>query len=97
MTATANWYHAHQDSAKRSEGKTSVGLVAYITGQSLNDEGTGVWWVRNHPGDVLAWATVAPSHAPEYLTKPENLGKAWNDVERVRTGTLPVPVRANRR
>jgi hypothetical protein len=85
MTTTASWFHAHQDSVKRSEGKSAVGLVSYITGETLKDERTGTWCSRNHPGEVLAWGTIAPSPAPPYLTDNNQLGKAWNDVERSET------------
>ena len=85
MAQTANWYHAHQDSVKRSEGKSAVGLVSYITDQSMKNELTGEWCKRNHPGEVLFWDTVAPSAAPAYLTDRNQLSKAWNDVERSET------------
>ena len=85
MTTIAGWYHAHQDSVKRSEGKSAVGLIAYITGQTLKDERTGTWCSRNHPGEVLAWGTIIPPSAPVYLMKPDQLSKAWNDVERSET------------
>jgi hypothetical protein len=81
MTTTTNWFHAHQDSVKRSEGKSAVGLVAYITGETLKDDRTGTWCSRNHPGEVIAWGTIAPSPAPAYLTDNSQLGKAWNAVE----------------
>jgi hypothetical protein len=85
MADIAAWYHAHQDSVKRSDGKSSVGLIAYITGQSLKDERTATWCSRNHPGEVLGWGTIAPCWAPEYLTDDAQLSKAWNDVERSET------------
>lgn len=81
MTTTANWYHAHQDSVKRSEGKSAVGLVAYITGQTLKDERSGTWCSRNHPGEVLAWGTVAPLNAPSRFTAKDKLSKIWNEIE----------------
>lgn len=82
MTDFASWYHAHIDAVSRSEGKSAVGLAAYMTGESLKDERTGLWCTRNHPGEVLDWGTTAPSFAPTYLTDENQLGKAWNDVER---------------
>jgi hypothetical protein len=85
MTTTANWYHAHQDSVKRYEGKSAVGLVAYITGQAMKDERTGVWCIRNHPGEVLAWGTIAPDWGQPYLTDPSQISKVWNDAERSET------------
>jgi MobA/MobL family len=85
MTTTANWYHAHQDSVKRSEGKSAVGLVAYITGQPMKDERTGVWCIRNHPGEVLAWGTVAPDWGSPHLIDTSQISKVWNEVERSET------------
>lgn len=85
MSSVGTWYHAHQDSVKRSEGKSAVGLVSYITGERLKDERTGEWKNRNHPGEVLAWGTVAPLDAPAYFTDPNQLSKTWNDVERSET------------
>jgi hypothetical protein len=85
MTTVANWYHAQQDSVKRSEGKSAVGLIAYITGETLKDERTGTWCSRNHPGEVLAWDTVAPDWAPDHLVNDAHLSKTWNDVERSET------------
>jgi len=85
MATQANWYHAHQDSVKRSDGKSAVGLIADITGETLKDERTGIWCSRNHPGEVLAWGTVAPRDAPAYLIDNAQLSKAWNDVERSET------------
>jgi len=76
------WYHAHVEGISRGSGKSAVGLVAYVTGQSLKDEETGVWCKRNHPGEVLAWGTEAPFRSPVYLTDAAQLSRAWNDAQR---------------
>jgi hypothetical protein len=81
MSVPVTWYHAHIDAVSRSEGKSAVGLAAYMTGETLKDERTGTWCKRNHPGEVSGWGTVAPSGAQAYLTDDDQLGKAWNAVE----------------
>src|SRR4051812_1331701 len=81
MPTTATWYHANVKSISRGSGKSAVGLASYITGQTLYDQENQRNTYRGHPGDVLAWGTVAPAGAPAYLTDPEQLAKAWNDAQ----------------
>lgn len=81
MAGEANWYHAHEAPVKRSEGKSFVGLVAYITGQDLKDERTGTWCTRNHPGEVLGWGVTAPDAAPAWLLDKKLIAKITNAVE----------------
>lgn len=82
MPETASWFHAHQDTIGRSSGRTATGIAAYVTGQRMKDEETGRWLKRNHPGDVLAFGTVAPEGSPDYLTDNDQLMRAWNDAQR---------------
>ena len=81
MIASATWYHAHMDPVSRSEGKSAVGLAAYMTGETMKDERTGTWCKRNYPGEVLGWGTVAPPSSPAYLSDDKQLSKVWNAVE----------------
>lgn len=79
------WFHARVERVSRSDGKSAVGLVAYVTGQQLKDEETGVWCKRNHAGEVLGWGTEAPFRSPAYLTDPAHLAEAWNNAQRAET------------
>lgn len=82
MPGDANWFHARVEPVSRADGKSAVGLAAYITGEKLWDEENKRQANRNHPGEVLGWGSVAPKDAPSYLVDPKQLGKAWNDVQR---------------
>lgn len=81
MPSAATWFHAHQDTIGRSSGRTATGIASYVTGQRIKDEETGRWLKRNHPGDVLAFGTVAPQDAPAYLTDNSQLARAWNEAQ----------------
>src|SRR5664280_2203479 len=82
MPSAASWFHAHQDTIGRSSGRTATGIASYVTGERIKDEETGRWLKRNHPGDVLAFGTVAPLGAPEYLTDNSQLARAWNEAQK---------------
>ncbi len=82
MAQAANWFHAHQDTIGRSSGRTATGIASYVTGQRIKDEETGKWLKRNHPGDVLAFGTVTPAGAPDYLSDNQQLARAWNEAQR---------------
>lgn len=81
MATAATWFHAHQDTIGRSSGRTATGIASYVTGQRIKDDETGRWLKRNHPGDVVAFGTVAPEGAPDYLTDNSQLARAWNDAQ----------------
>ena len=81
MSQHAAWFHAHQDTIGRNSGRTATGIVSYVTGQRFQDEETGKWMKRNHPGDVLAFGTVTRPGAPDYLTDNAQLARAWNDAQ----------------
>lgn len=85
MATVATWYHAEVRGVSRGDRKSAVGLASYITGKKLYDEENQRGCYRGHPGDVLAWGTIAPPNAPPYLTDPEQLAKAWNDAQRAET------------
>lgn len=85
MPTVATWYHAEVRGVSRGDSKSAVGLASYITGQKLYDEENQRGCYRGHPGDVLAWGTLAPSGAASYLTDPDQLAKAWNDAQRAET------------
>ena len=82
MPQAASWFHAHQDTIGRSSGRTATGIASYVTGQRIKDEETGKWLKRNHPGDVLAFGTVTPAGAPDYLSDNQQLARAWNEAQR---------------
>jgi hypothetical protein len=81
MPQAAAWFHAHQDTIGRSSGRTATGIASYVTGQPIKDDETGRRLKRNHPGDVLAFGTIAPEGAPDYLTDNSQLARAWNEAQ----------------
>jgi hypothetical protein len=81
MPTTASWYHANVKSISRGKGKTYVGLVAYATGEKLQNPETGRQDKRNHPGDVVSWGVVAPSHAPSWLTDKTQIERLAQAVQ----------------
>src|ERR1700722_4768403 len=85
MSGNGDWYHAHVEKVSRGDGKSAVGLAAYVTGERLNDQENQRLCYRGHPGEVLAWGTVAHGTALSYLTDPNQLGRAWNDVQKSET------------
>src|ERR1700722_9967590 len=78
-------YHATQDVISRTQGRSAVGLAAYVTGERMKSIETGVWCRRLHVGDVMGFGTTAPDGAPEWLTQNENLAKAWNAAQSAET------------
>lgn len=89
MPQTATWYHCEVNPVSKKGGKNgtkgAVGAAAYITGLTLKDETANKWRYRGHPGEVLAWGSVAPKDAPAYLSDRNQISKAWNDVQRSET------------
>jgi hypothetical protein len=81
MPTAANWYHANVKSISRGKGKTYVGLVAYATGQKLQNPETGRQDKRNHPGDVVSWGIVAPSHAPSWFNDKSQIERLAQAVQ----------------
>jgi hypothetical protein len=81
MPTTANWYHANVKSISRGKGKTYVGLVAYATGEKLQNPETGRQDKRNHPGDVVSWGIVAPSHAPSWFADKSQIERLAQAVQ----------------
>lgn len=85
MSGIGDQYHAHVKAVSRGSGNSAVGLAAYVTGERLYDEENKRTAFRNHAGEVEHCVTKAPDWAPEYLTNPKQLGRAWNDVQKSET------------
>ena len=81
MSTTASWYHANVKSISRGKDKTYVGLVAYATGEKLQNPETGRQDKRNHPGDVVSWGIVAPEHAPSWFTDKKQIERLAQAVQ----------------
>lgn len=62
----------------RSEGRSSVGFSAYISGGRCTDERTGNSFNYSHKNEVIAGRVLAPGGAPSWALDRSTL---WNQVE----------------
>ncbi len=63
----------------RSEGRSSVGFGAYISGSNGRDERTGVSYNYSNKKEVICSRILAPEGAPEWALNAHTL---WNQVEK---------------
>lgn len=79
MTEIASWYHANSKPVSRANGKSYVGLVAYLIDQPIYDEYNKRTCNRNHAGEVESWGVVAGGPCPaSFLDKSKIDGTANN-------------------
>ena len=71
--------HASMRPIKRSEGRSSVQVAAYITRTSMEDERIGETFDFRHKGGVEFMGLVAQENAPEWAYDRRKL---WNSVEK---------------
>lgn len=62
----------------RSEGRSSVGFGAYISGSKQHDQRTGVSYDYSYKKEVIAARILAPEGAPAWALNAHTL---WNRVE----------------
>jgi ATP-dependent exoDNAse (exonuclease V) alpha subunit len=62
----------------RSEGRSSVGFGAYISGSKGHDQRTGVSYNYSHKKEVICSRILAPEGAPAWALSSNSL---WNRVE----------------
>ncbi len=62
----------------RSEGRSAVGVSAYIAGARQEDLRTGIVYNYDCKSDVLMSRVLAPDDAPEWAKNPSTL---WNKVD----------------
>ncbi|MBP6986300.1 MAG: MobA/MobL family protein [Alphaproteobacteria bacterium] len=63
----------------RSEGRSSVGFGAYISGSMGHDQRTGVSYDYSNKKEVVSARILAPQGAPAWALNSHSL---WNNVER---------------
>jgi hypothetical protein len=62
----------------RSEGRSSVGFCAYISGSNGHDQRTGVSYNYSNKKEVVCSRILAPEGAPKWALNAHTL---WNNVE----------------
>ena len=62
----------------RSEGRSSVGFGAYISGSKGYDQRTGVSYDYSHKKEVILTRILAPEGVPAWVLNSDTL---WNRVE----------------
>ncbi len=87
-------YSVHLGFISRSEGRSSVGFSAYISGGKQQDERTGVVYNFGCKEDVIVSRILAPSDAPEWA---KNSSTLWNMVEQFEDQWATLRFRANYR
>jgi ATP-dependent exoDNAse (exonuclease V) alpha subunit len=87
-------YSLHLGFISRSEGRSSVGFSAYISGGKQQDERTGVVYNFGCKEDVIVSRILAPSDAPEWA---KNSSTLWNMVEQFEDQWATLRFRANYR
>ena len=75
-------YHCSISNISRAKGSTSCATLAYISGESICDDRTGITYTYSRSERVLKTGTILPTSAPTEYADAETL---WNAVEKYET------------
>ena len=75
-------YHCSISNVSRACGSSSCATLAYISGEKIYDERTGITYNFSHKDRILETGTLIPDNAPEKFLNPSTL---FNELEKFET------------